>query len=335
MAELLAPDEVGAAADALAAGLLVAFPTETVYGLGADAADPVAVGRIFAAKGRPTGHPLIVHLADAGWLDRFAADVPAPAQALAAAFWPGPLTLVVRRTDAVAPETVGGKDTVGLRVPDHPVALALLRAFVDRGGTGVAAPSANRFGAVSPTTAAHVLDDLGADVDVVIDGGPSAVGVESTIVDVTGDRPELLRPGGIAPVEIEAVIGQPLVDGRSGPARASGMLASHYAPRAAVVLVEAEPTAADLIGAGGGVGVVGVAGPDTVLTNWSPPAGSPPVQVWVLPDDAAGFAARLYATLREADAVGVERLLVMPPATGSLRDAVLDRLHKAAAPRPS
>lgn len=320
--------DVDAAVAVLRAGGLVAFPTETVYGLGADASRPEAVAGIFEAKGRPTGHPLIVHFAptvgegSATGLDRFGRDVGPLARSLAGAFWPGPLTVVVGRSDAVAPETVGGLDTVGLRVPDHPMALDLLRRF----GGGVAAPSANRFGSVSPTTAAHVVDDLGRAVDLVLDGGPSAVGVESTIVDATGPEPVLLRPGGIAAVEIEAVVGRPVVDGRTGPARASGMLASHYAPEAGVELVAgAELRAIEPMGPDGG--------PDLRYAVIAPFAHPHP-RSWHLPADAAGFAARLYATLRAADDTGVERILVAPPTTGNLLDAVLDRLAKAAAPRP-
>lgn len=329
LSENLTPERMADAAATLASGGLVAFPTETVYGLGADAANPNAVAKIFAAKGRPTGHPLIVHLADASQLDHFAIDIPQAARALAAAFWPGPLTLVLRRSDAVAAETVGGKNTVGLRVPDHPVALALLKSFGQRGGGGVAAPSANRFGAVSPTTAAHVLADLGDAVDVVLDGGPSRVGVESTIVDLAGERPELLRPGGIAVVEIEAVLGHPLHDGRDGPARASGMLVSHYAPTAAVVLIDRAPPAMALAGPE----AVGVAGPPSIMDALGSAPGHQ--RRWVLPADATGFAAQLYATLRAADDAGLDRLLIAPPVEGALLSAVVDRLEKAAAPRPA
>lgn len=320
-AVLLGPDDLARAADALAEGRLVAFATETVYGLGADASNPEAVAGIFAAKGRPSGHPLIVHMASPTDLDRFGTNVSPDAKRLAEAFWPGPLTIIVGRSNAVAPAVTGGRDTVGLRVPDHPVALGLLERF----GGGVAAPSANRFGSVSPTTAKHVLDDLGDVIDVVVDGGPSTVGVESTIVDMTGTDPTLLRPGGISAVEIEAVLGRPVTDGRSGPSRAPGMLVSHYAPRALVVLVDQLSTDAEL-GADDTADqgeLVGVIAPVAVRQQPS----------WVLPADAAGYAARLYATFREADRAGVTRLIVMPPVDGPLQDAVLDRLRKAAAPR--
>lgn len=329
MTERIGPDEIDRAAAALAAGALVAFPTETVYGLGADASSGEAVARIFAAKGRPTGHPLIVHLSDeaarAADLGGLGLDPSPEAESLAKAFWPGPLTLIVARGPAVDPAATGGRDTVGLRVPDHPVALALLRAAADLGVPGVAGPSANRFGRVSPTTAAHVIDDLGslADpaVELVVDGGACRVGVESTIIDTTGPEPALLRPGGISAVEIEAVLGRALVDDRAGPARASGMLASHYAPDVEVVLVAAGEL--DRIVGDAAVGPVGVIAPFD-------PGHRPS---WVLPADASGYGARLYAALREADGAGLDRLLVVPPERGELRDAVIDRLTKAAAPR--
>jgi L-threonylcarbamoyladenylate synthase len=319
-ADGVTPADIAHAVEALRNGELVAFPTETVYGLGADASRAEAVAGIFTAKGRPTGHPLIVHMADMVDLERFGASVSTMANKLAGAFWPGPLTLVVERGDGVAPETVGGMSTVGLRVPDHPVALELLRAF----GGGVAAPSANRFGSVSPTTAQHVLDDLGDDVDVVLDGGPSAIGVESTIIDVTTDEPRLLRPGGISEVEIEAVVNRPVVDGRTGDARAPGLLVSHYAPKAQVVLVDKADLPAALASANDDGLTVGVIGPVTVEHRHH----------WPLADNATAFAVALYATLREADAHRLDRLLVVPPSDGRLLSAVMDRLSKAAAVRP-
>jgi L-threonylcarbamoyladenylate synthase len=305
------------AVEALRRGLLVAFPTETVYGLGADAANGAAVTRIFEAKGRPAGHPLIVHLASAAQVPEWAdldAEQAVTVGRLADAFWPGPLTVVVPRSPRAAPETVGGRHTVGLRVPDHPVALALLEAF----GGGVAAPSANRFGRVSPTTAAHVLHDLEGIVDVVLDGGPTEVGVESTIVEVVSGEPVLLRPGAVTVGQLEQVLGRPVADARHTTARAPGMLRSHYAPDAAVELVTSdEVTTGDL---GPGVGVIA---PHEVEHRPS----------WRLPADADGYARALYATLRAADAAGVMRLLIVPPAAGRLLDAVLDRLAKASASR--
>ncbi len=311
--------DIDRGAAALRAGQLVAFPTETVYGLGADAARSAAVARVFEAKGRPVGHPLIVHVADVvsvgPWI---AVDAITEARvwALAERFWPGPLTLVVPRSNRVAPETVGGRSTIGMRVPAHPVALELLRAF----GGGVAAPSANRFGRVSPTTAAHVLQDLDGVVEVVIDGGATEVGVESTIVELVGPEPVLLRPGGVSRLELQAALGMPVLDDVSGEARASGMLRSHYAPQASIELT----TASAVLGLGPEVGAeVGVIAPLAVAHR---PA-------WQLPADAAGYARLLYGALREADQQGVRRLLIVPPADGALLEAVLDRLSKAAAPR--
>lgn len=320
--------DIDLAVAALRRGGLVAFPTETVYGLGADAADGAAVSAIFSAKGRPSGHPLIVHLASvddvADWA-RLDSATAAMIDKLAAACWPGPLTLVVPRSDRVASETVGGRETVGLRVPSHPVAQELLRAF----GGGIAAPSANRFGDVSPTTAAHVVDDLGGVVDVVLDGGATEIGIESTILELVGGPPTLLRPGAVTADHIERALGMgvAVVDEVGGEARASGMLRSHYAPAAVVQLVapgalEAELASAVSAGDGSAVGVIA---PRTVAVDHEP--------LWSLPADAAGYASRLYSALREADDAGVTQLLVTPPASGPLLRAVLDRLTKAAAPR--
>ncbi len=290
---------VEAAAARLRAGAVVAFPTETVYGLGACARDPLAVRQIFALKGRPADHPLIVHLPDAGQLDAWA-DVPPAARVLAARFWPGPLTLVLRRRPGVPDEVTGGLDTVGLRVPDHPVARALLAAV----GEGVAAPSANRFGRVSPTTAAHVRAELG-DAVPVLDGGPCRVGVESTIIDLSGDTPALLRPGGVPVEAIEAAIG-PVA--RHGATRAPGTLAAHYAPRTALLL-SSDPAAdaARLRAAGRSVALL--------------PAGEP-----------ADHARRLYAELRRLDASGVDVLVAEVAADAGLGRAVNDRLRRAATP---
>ncbi len=317
--------EIENAARILADGGLVAFPTETVYGLGADATNPEAVARIYAAKGRPTDHPLIVHIGRRSDLERFGADVAPDAAKLADAFWPGPLTVIVGRGAEIVPSTTGGRDTVGLRMPDHPVALELLEAFGAVGSGAVAAPSANRFGGVSPTTAAHVVADLGAVVDAVLDGGPSRVGVESTIVELTGPEPMLLRPGGISVVELEAVLGRTVLDGRSGRSRASGMLDSHYAPVAEVVLLDSEKP-----------GVPELGPDDGLISAGTRPAGAPAVdgrRHWNLPGEAAGYAAGLYATLRAADGAGVKRLYVVAPSHGDLLNAVMDRLAKAAAAR--
>ena len=320
--------EVVAGAQILRDGGIVAFPTETVYGLGADATNATAVARVFAVKGRPVGHPLIVHLASADLLDDWAVELPAAARALAQSCWPGPLTMIVRRSGRVADAVTGGRPTVGLRVPDHPVAHALLTAF----GDGVAAPSANRFGHVSPTTAAHVRADLGPDVDLVLDGGPSEVGVESTIVDLSGERPELLRPGAIGVERLAKVLGvAPVVWGGEGEARASGMLRAHYAPAARVELVDADHVvdrAHELLGAANGRALlVGVLAP-TVLD------GLPPEVMELEPVGGPEDHARaLYDRLRQADRLGVHVLLAVPPTDAGTPAgiAVLDRLRRAAA----
>ncbi len=300
-------DGITRAAAILRAGGLVAFPTETVYGLGADAANPDALHRLYAVKGRPADHPVIVHLAAAAQLDDYASELPEIARALAHACWPGPLTLVVRRrAGAVADAATGGRDTVGLRVPDHPLALALLRAF----SGGVAAPSANRFGKVSPTTAQHVRDDLGADVDMVLDGGPCRVGVESTIVDVTSAVPVILRVGGVSEERLAAIVGARLDRRTSGEVAAPGTLPSHYAPNARVEIV----------------------GPDAVTAR-AEALRATGLRVGVLEplatieDDARD----LYRRLRDADARGLDVLLVVPPPDAGLGAAVLDRLRRAAA----
>jgi L-threonylcarbamoyladenylate synthase len=294
----------------LKGGGLVAFPTETVYGLGADARNERAVRRIFAVKGRPAAHPLIVHLSDradpAAW-----GEVTDRARQLAKAFWPGPLTILVRRRDV--PDVVtGGLETVGLRVPSHPMAQELLRAF----GGGIAAPSANRFGKVSPTTAAHVREDLGKDVDLVLDGGACSVGVESTIIDCSGE-PAILRPGGITREQIERVIG-PI--GLGGTTRAPGTLATHYAPRARVVLATEETAVAQARGVTGRV----------VVLSRRDPGG---VEWRVLPATAEGVARDLYAMLRRADQDGFDAIVVALPPEEGMGVAIADRLRKAAGPR--
>lgn len=320
-------EQVARAARVLREGGLVAFPTETVYGLGASARDERALARLYAVKGRPGDHPVIVHLASAADVDAWATGVPPAARALAARFWPGPLTLVLRRAPAVPDAVTGGRDTVGLRVPDQPLALELLRAF----GDGIAAPSANRFGAVSPTTAAHVRDGLGDDVDVVLDGGPCEVGVESTIVDLSDpDEPRLLRAGAISADELASVLGSvPRADG--GPARAPGMLAAHYAPRARVELcadgAELAARAAQL-GAErrGRIGAIAPADAEIEL----------PATVTVLgrPRDADAYAHSLYALLRAADDRGLNTVLAVPPDAAGIGLAVRDRLTRAAAGAP-
>lgn len=313
--------DVARAAALLSEGGLVAFPTETVYGLGADASREAAVARIYAAKGRPRAHPLIVHLAPEARLEDWATDVPPLAHRLAAAAWPGPLTLILRRGPRVCPAATGGADTVGLRVPAHPLAQALLRAF----GGGVAAPSANRFGAVSPTTADHVVADLAGDVDYVLDGGPCDVGVESTIVDLSRGRPVLLRPGGMPREAIEAIAG-PLASADAHAPAAPGTLESHYAPRAQVIAVPLDGVMAVVAEQTGSVAVLA---PASAFARW------PRLRArrYPLPDDVAGMAHELYAALRDLDASGVDVVIAaLPPAAG-LGEAVGDRLRRAAGPR--
>lgn len=310
----------------LARGGLVAFPTETVYGLGGDAEQPAAVARIFAAKGRPRAHPLIVHLGAhlstdptlGGW----AAPLSDAARELARRFWPGPLTLIARRGPRAIDEVTGGAPTVGLRVPQHPVAQALLAAF----GGAVAAPSANRFGAVSPTTAAHVVADLGDAVDYVLDGGECAVGLESTIVDVSGDRPALLRPGGISREAIEAVLGLSLLT--HSPTPAPGTLASHYAPRARVIAADVAALGAVAAGAPRPVAVLA---PAAILAALSLPAD---VTAAALPDDPGAIAHDLYRALRDLDARGFATIVTWLPDDTGLNAAIADRLRRAAGPRP-
>jgi L-threonylcarbamoyladenylate synthase len=314
--------DITRAADALRAGALVAFPTETVYGLGADASSPAAVDRLFSVKGRPIDHPVIVHIGDALQLVEWAGEVPRSARMLADACWPGPLTLVLRRAGTVSDRVTGGLGTVGLRMPDQPVALALLREF----GGGVAAPSANRFGRVSPTTASDVRADLGDDVDVVLDGGPCRVGVESTIIDVSRPEPAILRLGGVAPELVEEILGRsvPIVTG--GEVRAPGTLASHYAPRARVRIVAREQLAGcvdDALAAHAHVGV---------LAAHVPAGLDRRVVVIGTPTDTDEYARLLYRHLRAADARGLDVLLVVPPPAVGIGAAVVDRLRRAATP---
>ncbi|MEU6895558.1 L-threonylcarbamoyladenylate synthase [Streptomyces sp. NPDC046557] len=317
--------DIEEAAGVLRAGGLVAFPTETVYGLGANAEDPAAVARIFQVKGRPPSHPLIVHIGGAVQLGDWVEDVPATARLLAERFWPGPLTLVLRRGRRVPLEATGGLETVAVRVPDHPVALALLSAF----GGGVTAPSANRFGSVSPTTADHVRAELGDAVDFVLDGGPCEVGVESTIVDVTGDAPSVLRPGGVTREDLEAALGHPLAIPTAGRVRVPGQHPSHYAPRARVVLVEPEKVVAEAELAqelGHRVGV------------FLPPSfADAPVKAHAavtVPGSMAAYARGLYGFLRELDQQGCDLIVASLPVEEGLGLAIANRLRRAAGPRP-
>lgn len=301
-------EAIDRALEILRSGGLVAIPTETVYGLAADASNADAVRRIFEVKGRPGDHPLIVHITDAGELGRWAASVPPAAARLAETCWPGPLTLLLRRRPTVLDVVTGGRATVGLRVPAHPVALDLLRRF----GGGLAAPSANRFGRVSPTTADHVLADLGSDVDLILDGGACPVGVESTIVDCTTDPPQLLRPGAITAEQIGALIDSG-IDGAEGASRAPGMLESHYAPAARVTLVESAAAAASELDE------AARRGQRAELIDVS--------------DDLPAYARTLYDRLRAADERCVDLVVAVLPAATGLGHAIRDRLIKAAAPR--
>jgi L-threonylcarbamoyladenylate synthase len=312
-------DSIALGARLLRDGALVAFPTETVYGLGADACNADAVRRIFAAKGRPEDHPVIVHVEDLRAAERWAANMQEGARALARAFWPGPLTLIVPRASSVVDAITGGQASVGLRAPAHPVARALLAAF----GGGIAAPSANRFGHVSPTTAQHVADDLGEAVDLILDGGACDVGIESTIIAFTSDTPMLLRPGGIALDAIGAVLGyMPVARDASAP-RASGTLSSHYAPRTPASLVAPDALRAELSQ---------LAERDervAVLAFRDVPAEALD-GVWIrAPGDASDYARTLYANLRALDAANADAILIeQVPETGAWA-AIRDRLVRA------
>ena len=328
---LIDPALVEQAAQRLADGGLVAFPTETVYGLGARADDDAAVSAVFTAKGRPSEHPLIVHLADAHAATEFAAHLSTDAQRLMAAFWPGPLTLIVPRRAGHGSAAAGGQASIGLRVPSHPLALALLRACAQRGVAGVAGPSANRFGRVSPTSAAHVLQEFGPDL-LVLDGGPCAVGIESTIVDCTRSPPALLRPGQLSVRELQAVLGGPLAAPDAASPRASGTLASHYAPAVPVRLwASALLLQALLAGPPQAGKVLAVYSrmkrqqlPATVQAN-------PGWLFRAMPDDADGAAHDLFSALRELEAAGVVGIWVEQPPTTTDWDGVRDRLTRAAA----
>lgn len=313
MRELVTTDPARAA-ECLDAGGLAALPTETVYGLAADAEQVAAVRRVFVVKGRPAGHPLIVHLGDPAALDDWAVEIPQVARDLVAACWPGPLTVLLRRSPRVTDAVTGGRDTVGLRVPAHPGTADVLARLGDR---AVAAPSANRFGRVSPTSADHVVADLGdrldADRDCVLDGGPATIGVESTIVDCTG-VPQILRPGGISTDAIEAIVAGPVAP-RSGPSRAAGMLHSHYAPRAAVHVVESPDAAAALA---------------RTLADRSIAGRAAAVRIVDGRDDLVAWARTLYADLRRADDDGIDHIIAVRPPAEGLGHALRDRLSKAA-----
>ena len=310
------PENIVRAAELLRSGELVALPTETVYGLGADASNPLAALKIFAAKDRPADHPLIVHLAHASQLGAWALEIPPEALALAKAFWPGPMTLILKKRPEVPDEVTGGQDTVGLRIPDHPVALDLLSAF----GGGIAAPSANRFGRISPTTAQHVAEELGERVAMILDGGACEVGIESTIIDLSRGEAVILRPGMIGLDAISAVIGRrPRLRGESqggNTPRVSGSLSAHYAPRTPMRMA----SAAEILEAPADCAVLGRA------REFTPGRYAMSIDA---PFDAEGYARDLYANLRALDASGARLILVEDIPQGENWDAVWDRLGRA------
>lgn len=313
------PDDVARAVSILTGGGLVAIPSETVYGLAADASLPDAVRRVFEAKGRPADHPLILHVADIEAARAVSRSWPETAEILGRSFWPGPLTLIVPKADSVDPVVTGGQDSVAVRVPGHPIFLDILRRLAGLGSIGIAAPSANRFGHVSPTTARHVLDDLDGTIDAVVDAGASVVGVESTIVDCTVDPPRVLRPGGVATEDLDLALGlagrSPVVDTAPGApgVRASGMLESHYAPRAHVALVDSDDEA--------------------VSVAASLRAEGRRVIVLEADTDPVVYARGLFAALRRADSDRPDVIVAVLPAPEGIGRAVRDRLFKAAAAR--
>ncbi|MEC8025763.1 MAG: L-threonylcarbamoyladenylate synthase [Myxococcota bacterium] len=322
---------IAKAAELLRAGRLVAIPTETVYGLGANASDPKAVRRVFDTKGRPKQHPVIVHVADTSPIDvaltGWVTDIPDSARTLAKSFWPGPLTMILRRGPKAHDGVTGGRDTVGVRVPGHPWALALVRAF----GDGIAAPSANHFGHVSPTTAKHVRDEFGHHVDMILDGGPCTVGVESTIVDLSGSAPRLLRLGMITKHVLETALGMAVsYEVLAQPAHTSeapGTLASHYAPAATMTILEKVQL------------ITAVAEAQTTkcypgILSFEPRPKGWPVERWIVtPEKPEKCARHLYASLRALDASSPDRILVESVPGHGLWSAIADRLQRAAAPR--
>lgn len=317
---IIAPDDEGIAraVAALRAGELVAFPTETVYGLGADATNVEAVRRIFKLKGRPADHPVIVHIADAAQLDDFASDVPDVAHRLAERFWPGPLTLILKRAANVPDIVTGGQDTVGLRVPSHSVARALLTAF----GGALAAPSANKFGRISPTTAAHVASDYGQHAPLILDGEAAGVGIESTILDLSGETPRVLRPGGISAAQLAEVLGEPPAEAGADAPRVPGSLDKHYAPKATLRLVK-RVEMIEILAANRGRRVAVLA-----LEVNVPRIAAHLVRV--VPAVASQYAQNLYANLRALDATGADLILVEQPPQTAAWAAVNDRLKRAA-----
>ena len=316
------PDEIAAAARLLEAGGLVAFPTETVYGLGADAENPAAVAGIYALKGRPSKHPVIVHLAPEADIGYWVTALPPEAQRLIDVFWPGPLTLILKRAAYIPDAVSGGQDTIGLRCPSHPLAQDLLREF-KHGRGGLAAPSANRFGHVSPTTAQHVRDEFGSALPCVLDGGPSDVGIESTIIDLSRAQPALLRPGQIGAQRIADVLGVwPQAPDAAAP-RVSGALDSHYAPRTPVALLDTSRIA-DVVAR------LAAHGKRAALIHYTACADSSLFAQCVMPADADGYAQSLYAALRAMDAEGADFILLEAPPESGEWQGINDRLRRAA-----
>jgi L-threonylcarbamoyladenylate synthase len=302
------------AAEILKRGGLVAFPTETVYGLGADASSREAVARLYAAKRRPADHPVIVHFASAQAAFEWAREIPPSARKLAERFWPGPLTMILKRSAKAGDFVTGGQDSVGLRVPAHAIAHEMLAAF----GGGVAAPSANRFGQVSPTTAAHVREDLGKDVELVLDGGPSEVGIESTIVDLSGPDPVLLRPGAISAAMLEGALGAPIAAKQEDSPRHSGGLERHYAPKTPARLVATHELDQQIARLQDKVAVLAFSRPDERVDYWLR-----------MPREPAAYAQRLYAALRELDTARCEMILIEAPPETPEWAGVRDRLVRA------
>jgi len=310
------PDEIKRAANALIDGHLVAFPTETVYGLGADACNEKAVSRIYSVKGRPTDHPLIVHISSFNLIHEWASDIPTYASKLAEKFWPGPMTLILKRSSLANDFITGGQDNVGLRVPAHPLAMALLKRFDEIGGLGVAAPSANRFGAVSPTTAAAVVEELGEFLgldDLILNGDQCQIGIESTIIDCTKDNPNILRPGAITLQMVKNTFSiDVMFDQTIGVVKTSGLLNAHYSPRAKVLVNEVAVPGDGLLAMGNvptPTGVIRLAAPKTMEQ----------------------YAMVLYEAFRSADQKGVKRIIVIPPAGDGLAVGLRDRITKASA----
>lgn len=311
--------EINEAAEVLRRGGLVAFPTETVYGLGADASNLKALARMFAAKGRPTSHPVIVHLADVMMLPEWASEISSAAVRLAERFWPGPMTLILPRAQGVLDAVTGGQDTVGLRVPNHPVALGLLKAF----GGGVAAPSANRFGRLSPTSAEHVRMDLGILVDMILDGGACTVGVESTILDLSREHPVLLRPGAITIEMLTEVLGEPPLTREASSTRAPGTLKIHYAPKTPLKVVNSEELMSFV------ESLLSTDKHVAVMARRPLPVANPNVHWLVAPSDAKNYAHDLYANLRFLDSLGSDRIIVEAVSTDVDWHAIQDRLQRA------